>query len=166
MLPISWLSNSTIFGTNSCPFIFFVKVYSIFWHKFMLLYHWLSNSTIFWHKLMFLYLLQSKLWYFGTKFNSFCCQTSVFGTNSCSYILDCQTIFWQKFMFLYILLSNFSFWHKFMFLYLLLSNYIILAEARAMWKKPTKSSRCQYGQVAWHPWKTWTKYTITQYKNK
>lgn len=53
-----------------------------------------------------------------------------------------------------------------MFLYLLLSRYIILAQTHATRKKPTKSSRCQYGQVAWNPWKTWTKYIITQYKNK
>ncbi len=163
---------------------------------------------------MLIYILQSKLQYFGTNWNSLCCQTSVFGTNSCSYILDYQTIFWKQLMFLYVNFQplqyvgtnwcsfivcsqNYSvltqiripitfvvtlqyfgthscsfifcchttvFWHTFMFLYLLLSHYSILAQTHAMRKKPTKPSRCQYGQVAWHPWKTWTKYTITQYK--
>ncbi len=73
------------FSTNSCLFIVCCKILQYFWHKFMLIY-----------------ILQSKLRYFGTNWYSFSCQTSVFGTNSCSYILDCQTIFGKQLMFLYV----------------------------------------------------------------
>ncbi len=171
-----------------------VPILSVVKHYFgiNLVPYWLSNFIFRCaplHKFIFLQLLLlNSAVYFGTnsRFFYFDFQTvQYFSTNSCLFIVCCKILqyFWHKFMHIYILLSklryfgtnwysyNFCchttvFWHKFMFLYLLLSHYSILAQTHAMRKKPTKPSRCQYGQVAWHPWKTWTKYTITQYKNK
>ncbi len=102
------------FSTNSCLFIVCCKILQYFWHKFMLIY-----------------ILLSKLRYFGTNWYSFSCQTSVFGTNSCSYILDCQTIFWKQLMFLYVNFQSLQYvgthWCSFI---VCSQNYSVLTQIR------------------------------------